>query len=265
MSIKNNNISFHGEDQEKIETLQTVFKRAGIIDQNFKNDSDTIGKDQSILVITENGDLKKYNTYLKKMNAGLEKGSLSNGFVWYPKNETKSKEGLESLISSHLSRNILYSRESFIIRFVEDVIKNLETKTVETIKGDEKNMSIFYNVLDNNVGEEVSEMLSDIFKINKVPVDISDEKSNINNLSTLALEAKLAVVVFDQQKEWAELFTQEIWKKIGGVSSGIPILLIGTNSNDPSKISIPNVTLAEAGKELLSLEIKIQYDSLTEN
>lgn len=54
------------------------------------------------------------------MNAGLEKGSLSNGFVWYPKNETKSKEGLESLISSHLSRNILYSRESFIIRFVED-------------------------------------------------------------------------------------------------------------------------------------------------
>ena len=104
-------------------------------------------------------------------------------------------------------------------------------------------MSIFYNVLDNNVGEEVSEMLSDIFKINKVPVDISDEKSNINNLSTLALEAKLAVVVFDQQKEWAELFTQEIWKKIGGVSSGIPILLIGTNSNEPSKISIPNVTL----------------------
>ena len=103
-----------------------------------------------------------------------------------------------------------------------------------------------------------------IFKINKVPVDISDEKSNINNLSTLALEAKLAVVVFDQQKEWAELFTQEIWKKIGGVSSGIPILLIGTNSNEPSKISIPNVTLAEAGKELLSLEIKIQYDSLTE-
>ena len=96
-------------------------------------------------------------------------------------------------------------------------------------------------------------------------VDISDEKSNINNLSTLALEAKLAVVVFDQQKEWAELFTQEIWKKIGGVSSGIPILLIGTNSNKPSKISIPNVTLAEAGKELLSLEIKIQYDSLTEN
>ena len=50
------------------------------------------------------------------MSAGLEKGSLPNGFVWYPKNKKKSKEGLESLISSHLSRNILYSRESFIIR-----------------------------------------------------------------------------------------------------------------------------------------------------
>ena len=111
MGTKNNNISFHGEDQEKIETLQTVFKRAGIIDQNFKNDPNTIGENQSILIITENGDLEKYNTYLKKMNAGLEKGSLSNGFVWYPKNETKSKEGLESLISSHLSRNILYSRD----------------------------------------------------------------------------------------------------------------------------------------------------------
>ena len=66
MGTKNNNISFHGEDQEKIENLQTVFQRAGIIDENFKNDPDTIGKDQSILVITENGDLEKYNTYLKK-------------------------------------------------------------------------------------------------------------------------------------------------------------------------------------------------------
>ena len=43
MSIKNNNISFHGEDQEKIETLQTVFKRAGIIDQNFSQNVGQLG------------------------------------------------------------------------------------------------------------------------------------------------------------------------------------------------------------------------------
>ena len=63
MVIINNNISFHVGDLEKIKNLQKVFQRAGIIDKNFKNNPNSIEEDQSILIITENGDLKKYNAY----------------------------------------------------------------------------------------------------------------------------------------------------------------------------------------------------------
>lgn len=258
-----NQISIHSTDQESVNVLQKVFERAGIINAEFTNDNNAISNDQSVLIISELGDRNFYEDQLNQMTKGLDEGTLLNGFIWNPKAK-ENAEGFESLISSHLSRNISYSRESFVIRFVEDVIKTLETRTDENIKNNGTHMSVFYSVLDNQVGEDVTGMLSDIFKVNKIPVDISDESSTIDSLSKLALEANLCVVVYDQQKEWSELFTQEIWKKIGGVSSGVPILLIGSDTNEKSTVSIPNVTIAEAGKDLLALEIKIQYDSLTQ-
>lgn len=258
-----NDISLHGSDPKSVALLQSVFERAGIIENDFVNDTNGISSNQSVLVISENGDQKFYENQLNLMTKGIEEGTLMNGFIWNPFAKEKA-EGFESLISSHLSRNISYSREPFVIRFVEDIIKTLETRTEEDTKGNGTNMTVFYSVLDNQMGEDVTGMLSDIFSLNKVPVDIADESSTIESLSKLALEAKLCVVIFDQQKEWAELFTQEIWKKIGGVSSGVPILLIGADTNTKSEISIPNVTVGEAGRDLLALEIKIQYDSLTQ-
>ena len=258
-----NKISIHCTDNDSVNLVQKVFERAGIIDASFENDSNGISSEQSVLIISNEGEREFYENHLIEMTKGLDEGTLLNGFIWNPYSKNKA-EGFESLISSHLSRNISYSREEFVIRFVEDVIKTLETRTVENIKNNGTHMSVFYSVLDNQIGEDVTGMLSDIFTVNKIPVDVADETSTIDSLSNLALEANLCVVVFDQQKEWSELFTQEIWKKIGGVSSGVPILLIGSDSNDRSTISIPNVTVAEAGRDLLALEIKIQYDSLTQ-
>ena len=259
-----NKISIHSTDPDSVAVLQTVFERAGIIDATFSNDINAISTDQSVLIISDKGERSFFEEGLAEMTKGLEDGTLLNGFIWNPKSKQKTTEGFESLISSHLSRNISYSREAFVIRFVEDVIKTLETRTEENVKNNGTHMSVFYSVLDNQVGEDVTGMLSDIFTVNKIPVDISDESSTIDSLSKLALEANLCVVIFDQQKEWSELFTQEIWKKIGGVSSGVPILLIGSDSNEMSTLSVPNVTVAEAGRDLLALEIKIQYDSLTQ-
>lgn len=264
MNTHYNKISIHSTDEDSVATLQTVFERAGIIDSTYQNDTNSISSDQSVLIISDKGEKSFFEDRLKEMTKGLDDGTLLNGFIWNPKSKQKSSDNFESLISAHLSRNISYSTEAFVIRFVEDVIKTLETRTEENIKNNGTHMSVFYSVLDNQVGEDVTSMLSDIFTVNKIPVDISDDSSTIESLSKLALEANLCVVIFDQQKEWSELFTQEIWKKIGGVSSGVPILLIGSDANEPSKLSIPNVTVAEAGRDLLALEIKIQYDSLTQ-
>tara|TARA_Y100000992_G_scaffold301407_1_gene272228 strand:+ start:1252 stop:2049 length:798 start_codon:yes stop_codon:yes gene_type:complete len=255
-------LSLFGEDNDQIKLLKKVFERAGIIAEDFKNSNRNIDEGLSILIIKQNANLKKSESYLKEMSSGIKNGSLTHGFIWNPESKIKSSEKLESLISSHLSRKITYSRNPFVIRFVEDVIKSLENKLEKPSNFEEKNISIFYNVLDGEIGTETSNMLSDILEINEISVNSSDNTFNINDFSNFALEAKVIVVIFDQQKEWAEIFSQEIWKKIGGVSSGIPILLIGTESSQKIKIAIPNITIVEVAKNLLALEIKVQYDSL---
>ena len=138
----------------------------------------------------------------------------------------------------------------------------METEQKNDNNNQKKDLSVFYNIFDDQIGSDTCDMLTDIFDINKISVDNSENDLDLNIFSTLALEAKLIVIIFNQNKEWAEIFAQEIWKKIGGVSSGIPILLIGSSSGDQSKISIPNITCVEVAKELLALEVKVQYDSL---
>ena len=256
-------LSLLGDNKKQTNFLQKVFVRAGILDENFKNNIEEIDEGQSILIVKNEGDLNKYRSYLKKINAGIDIGKLSHGFVWFPDSKLKNNENLESLISSNLSRKITFSRHQSVIRFAEDVIKTLETDQEKNIKNENKNMSIFFNILDNEVGSNTCEMLSEIFKINSVVVDSSDDSLDFNDFSNFALEAKVIVVIYDDQKEWAEIFTQEIWKKIGGVSSGIPILLIGTDSSTKSNISVPNLTVVTVSKELLALEAKVQYDELS--
>ena len=255
-------MSLFGDDKEQTYTLQKVFERAGVIDENFKSNNTNISEGLSILIVNENGDLNNYETLLKKMNSGITNGSLKHGFIWHPESKFENKGKLESLISSHLSREITYSRHPFVIRFVEDVIKTMETEQKNDNNNQKKDLSVFYNIFDDQIGSDTCDMLTDIFDINKISVDNSENDLDLNIFSTLALEAKLIVIIFNQNKEWAEIFAQEIWKKIGGVSSGIPILLIGSSSGDQSKISIPNITCVEVAKELLALEVKVQYDSL---
>ncbi len=256
-------ISFDGEKCDQINLLQKVFERAHFLNEKTNDKNGDFEKKQSILIISKSGDISKYESYLKKMNSELDEGTLSHGFIWYPDALLERKGELESLISTHLSRKITYNRNSSVIRFVEDVIKTLETDQEKNIKNENKNMSIFFNILDNEVGSNTCEMLSEIFKINSVVVDSSDDSLDFNDFSNFALEAKVIVVIYDDQKEWAEIFTQEIWKKIGGVSSGIPILLIGTDSSKKSNISVPNLTVVTVSKELLALEVKVQYDELS--
>ena len=263
MSTMLTKLSLLGDNKKQTNFLQKVFVRAGILDENFKNNIEEIDEGQSILIVKNDGDLNKYRSYLKKINIGIDIGKLSHGFVWFPDSNPKNNENLESLISSNLSRKITFSRHQSVIRFAEDVIKTLETDQEKNIKNENKNMSIFFNILDNEVGSNTCEMLSEIFKINSVVVDSSDDSLDFNDFSNFAFEAKVIVVIYDDQKEWAEIFTQEIWKKIGGVSSGIPILLIGTDSNKKSNISVPNLTVVTVSKELLALEVKVQYDELS--
>lgn len=257
-------ISFYGTKNEHLNDLQIIFERAGIAGQYFDLDDTNSIAGNSILVISEKAKFDDYKNLLTKLVGAAEDGSLKNGFIWYPNLKSNQNESIESDISNYLSRNINYSREQFAIRFVEDVIKTLETRTEDTSSSANSNMTIFYNVLDSELAQDPINMLKDLFSINDISVDFTDNSSTIDSLSNHALDAQCTVVLFDKQKEWAELFTQEIWKKIGGVSAGIPILLIGTNSTEKSTLTIPNVTITEAGSDLLALEIKVQYDSLTQ-
>ena len=168
------NLTLLGDNKELIILLKKVFHRAGLIDENFKSDNNNIEKGQSILVIEDSVELKKYESYLKKFNSGIDSGELNHGFLWNPNSNTENNGELESLISTYLNRKITYSRHNSVIRFTEDVIKTLEIEIEKEIKNNNVNLSIFYNIIDKDIGSNTCEILLDIFKIHKVPVDSSN-------------------------------------------------------------------------------------------
>ena len=105
MKTRMTNLTVLGENKELIILLEKVFHRAGLIDENFKSDNNNSEKGESILVIENSVELKKYESYLKKVDSAIDSGELNHGFLWNPNSNTENDGDLESLISSYLSRN----------------------------------------------------------------------------------------------------------------------------------------------------------------
>ena len=99
MRTRITNLTLLGDNRELIKLIEKVFHRAGLIDENFKSDNNNTEKGESILIIENSVKLKKYESYLKKINLGIDSGELKHGFLWNPNSNTENDGDLESLIS----------------------------------------------------------------------------------------------------------------------------------------------------------------------
>jgi hypothetical protein len=123
------------------------------------------------------------------------------------------------------------------------------------------------NQLDEKEASEIADLLSDIIPVERLSI-VQDSELDYSSLCQQQIgKSKLAVVYFKESADWAIPFVQQVWKKIGGASSHVPILLIGDeepDSNTTKVFKAPKVLSLVVAGELIPLEIKIEFDRIME-
>lgn len=170
-------------------------------------------------------------------------------------------------VRNNIGKNMVFTNAASAIELVDDLRSLLDVK--ETTLFDLKDTEIFLisNQLDDYEANEVVDMLMDIVPVEKLSIIQDSDMDYSEYCSQQIGKSKLAVVYFKESGDWALPFAQQVWKKIGGASSHTPILLIGdedpeTNMN--KKFKAPKVMSLIVSGELIPLEIKVQYDKITE-
>jgi hypothetical protein len=140
-------------------------------------------------------------------------------------------------------------------------------KEVKNFDVSSADIFLIFNEVDEGEAKEIVDLLSDVIDVEKLNIVQDNDLDYAELCSQQINQSKLAVVYFKETADWALPFTQQIWKKVGGASSHTPILLIGDedpSSNHGKKFNAPKIISLVLSGELIPLEIKVQYDKLTQ-
>jgi hypothetical protein len=192
-------------------------------------------------------------------------------FFWQPPSQTSNSTNnrLADKIQNELKNNMILSSVEHPIQFIEDILTILEeqpTKKYDTTPSD-----IFLICSESDLPEagQLQLLLGDIVKLVKLII-VQETGDDYEEMAAQQMSvSKLAVVYYKRGKNWALPFTQQLWKKVGGAGSNTPICLIGDaemNAEDEGSLfDAPKVKPMVLPIELIPLEIKVQYDTVTES
>ena len=170
-------------------------------------------------------------------------------------------------LRNSIGSNTVFTNSASSIELVDDLRSLIDKKEEQVFDLKETEIFLISNQLDETESEEVVDMLTDIVEVEKLSIVQDSDMDYSEYCSQQIGKSKLAVVYFKESGDWALPFAQQVWKKIGGASSHTPLLLIGdedpeTNMN--KKFKAPKVISLIVSGELIPLEIKVQYDKITE-
>jgi hypothetical protein len=202
----------------------------------------------------------------------LEINPLFKLIVWLPPStdllalEPAQMEFINE-VRNNITKNMVFSNAYSTLQLVDDLRSLMDVKEETVFDVSATDIFLISNQLDENEANEIIDMLSDIVPVEKLSIIQDSDMDYSEYCSQQIGKSKLAVVYFKESAEWALPFAQQVWKKIGGASSHTPILLIGdedpdTNSN--KKLKVPKVISLIVAGELIPLEIKVQYDKVTD-
>src|ERR1051325_2299924 len=179
------------------------------------------------------------------------------------------KKQLESIerVQNRLSNHMILSRAPSAIQFVEDVRLIIEQHAKKIYETEPADIFLICNQVDEKEALRIQTMLSGIVNLVKLVIvqdsDIDYEEYSAQQMNV----SKLPVIYYKNAPDWALPFVQQIWKRVGGASSRTPILFAGDASvpaNEKINFKAPRVTSFVLPPELIPLEIKVQYDALSE-
>lgn len=192
--------------------------------------------------------------------------------VWLPPstnlmNTETAQLGLITDIRNALSKNMHFSNAASAINLVDDLRSLLEKRREVVFEVTPTDVFMVSNELDDSEASEILDLLRDILPVESLSI-VQDSDTDYSEFCKQQISrSKLAVVYFKESSDWALPFAQQVWQKIGGASSPTPILLIGDDdpdSNRDKKLRAPKVISLIVSGELIPLEIKVQYDKVSE-
>ncbi len=108
-------------------------------------------------------------------------------------------------------------------------------------------------------------MVADVIEVKKIEITLSDDVDYSELVVQQIKKSRMVVVYYKYASDWALPFVQQVWKKVGGASSNVPILFIGdSNIKDNQLINFeaPKVISQVVSQELIPIEIKVQFDKI---
>lgn len=281
--------------QELKNLLEKVLERAGMevlrlnID-NLEDENQIIKRTEQLVYIADcsihllgrsHSDikLKEKNTSLQDFQfvVAQQKSDLNDTeykvFIWHP--EFISKKEIESeqdefikSVRHRIHQNMIFSNRNSSIAFVEDVRAVMYSGKPNQYDIENADLFFIYNELDADPANEIIDLIADVVEIRKIEITLSDDVDYSELVSQQIKKSKMVVVYFKRTSDWALPFVQQVWKKVGGASSGVPILFIGDANiaeNAAVNFSAPGVISQVVAQELIPIEIKVQFDKIETN
>lgn len=191
-------------------------------------------------------------------------------FVWRPEryrnlpNDERQRNFIFYILN-HINENVIYTNHESPILLVEDLrsILTIEKSTKFDVR--ETEIYLIYNEIDEPSALMIKDLLSDVASVESTSISLSSDIDYDDYIAQQIQKSKLPVIYFKKATIWASYFIKEIWRKIGGISSGKTLLLIGDESNPENHnidFSAPNVEKIITSEELIPLEIKVALDKL---
>jgi hypothetical protein len=192
-------------------------------------------------------------------------------FIWQPLNsgEKISEDSQEQFITSirnSILQNITISNHESPVSFVEDIYSIMNSQPSSLSKGTETEIFFIYNESDDDFAKEIVDLLNDVLKVETLSMIQNSERDYTDLIIEQTKQSKLIVVYFNRSTNWAKPFVQQLWRLIGGASSTIPIIVaadISLRTQFQNSFEMPNVSSFFVSEELIPLEIKVQYDRIT--
>ncbi len=159
-------------------------------------------------------------------------------FVWNPNGASNTSPYINK-IRRNIEENIIYIDKRSSIVFVED-LRNIMT-VKQAINQDTEDTDIFfiYNDLDKDTAYDICTLLSDLQKVTKLSVSMSNEVDYNTYIRQQLAASKIGVVYYNYAGDWAVSFARQVWKDTGGNSGPTPIYVVGNSEHaKPEQLNI---------------------------
>jgi hypothetical protein len=255
--------------------LISIMESAGMIVFDYKRDENienVFEKSDCSIHIIGNIYFSDTDIQLQLAREYSQKSENFKIFIWQPIDRLnisidERQEKLINKVRNNIFRNMVYAKHESPVMLVEDIRSMMFSEINLNYNVKKTDIFLIYNEIDEDSITNISDLLDDIGSLQLMNIVLN---SNIDYSELAAQQidnAKLSIVFFKRSAKWALPFTQQIWKKIGGASSKSKILLLGDSSHEQNttiNFKAPNVDFLAVAEELIPLEIKVQYDKVTQ-